>query len=64
MSEENKDTQVTDTTQAAPAGDATTAAPAAEAAPSSDHRDEPREQVAGGRHRGEIRIDAPGKQRR
>ena len=47
MSEENKDTQVTDTTQ-----QAATAAPAAEAATSSDHRDEPREQRRGSRDRG------------
>jgi small subunit ribosomal protein S5 len=47
VSEENKDTQVTDTTQ-----QAATAAPAAEAAPSSDHRDEPREQRRGSRDRG------------
>ncbi|SDS25718.1 30S ribosomal protein S5 [Agrococcus carbonis] len=46
MSEENKDTQVTDTTQPAAAG-----APAAEAA-STDHRDEPREQRRGSRDRG------------
>ena len=42
MSEENKDTQVTDTTQQAPA----------EAAGSADHRDEPREQRRGSRDRG------------
>ncbi|MFA4840112.1 MAG: 30S ribosomal protein S5 [Agrococcus sp.] len=47
MSEENKDTQVTDTTQ-----QAATAAPAAEAGQSSDHRDEPREQRRGSRDRG------------
>ncbi|WP_035254955.1 30S ribosomal protein S5 [Agrococcus lahaulensis] len=42
MSEENKDTQVTDTTQQ----------PAAEAATTADHRDEPREQRRGSRDRG------------
>jgi small subunit ribosomal protein S5 len=47
VSEENKDTQVTDTTQ-----QAATAAPAAEAGQSSDHRDEPREQRRGSRDRG------------
>ena len=47
MSEENKDTQVTDTTQQAAAG-----APAAEAGQSADHRDEPREQRRGSRDRG------------
>ncbi|GEK79827.1 30S ribosomal protein S5 [Agrococcus baldri] len=47
MSEENKDTQVTDTTQQAATG-----APAAEAATSADHRDEPREQRRGSRDRG------------
>jgi small subunit ribosomal protein S5 len=46
VSEENKDTQVTDTTQPAAAG-----APAAEAS-STDHRDEPREQRRGSRDRG------------
>ena len=47
MSEENKDTQVTDTTQQAAAG-----APAAEAGQSADHRDEPSEQRRGSRDRG------------